>query len=56
MVSPDGLKLERMVFNGSIPGPLIEADWGDDLVIHVVNNIPDNGTAIHWHGSEQFQT
>lgn len=52
MVAPDGLKLERMVFNGSMPGPTIEADWGDEVVIHVTNNIPDNGTAVHWHGSE----
>lgn len=51
VMAPDGYQRESLVFNGSVPGPTIEADWGDDVVIHVVNNIPDNGTAIHWHGS-----
>lgn len=52
-MAPDGYQRESLVFNGSVPGPTIEADWGDDVVINVVNNIPDNGTAIHWHGSQQ---
>lgn len=51
-MAPDGYQRESLVFNGSVPGPTIEADWGDEVVIHVVNNIPDNGTAIHWHGSQ----
>lgn len=56
-VSPDGYLVEnKLVMNRSIPGPTIEADWGDQIIIHVVNNIPDNGTAIHWHGSEQQAT
>lgn len=55
VMAPDGYQRESLVFNGSVPGSTIEADWGDDVVIHVVNNIPDNGTAIHWHGSQQPQ-
>lgn len=43
-----------MTFNGTVPGPAIVADWGDNLVIHVTNNLPDNGTAIHWHGIRQL--
>lgn len=51
-VAPDGYEVERLVFNGTVPGPTIEADWGDEIIVHVTNNIPDNGTTIHWHGSE----
>jgi FtsP/CotA-like multicopper oxidase with cupredoxin domain len=32
-----------MVFNGSVPGPTIEADWGDEIVIHVTNSLAHNG-------------
>ncbi|KAH6695650.1 laccase precursor [Plectosphaerella plurivora] len=52
--APDGYKRTCMTFNGTIPGPLITADWGDNLVIHVTNNMKDNGTAIHWHGLRQL--
>ncbi|KAK0667502.1 multicopper oxidase-domain-containing protein [Cercophora samala] len=47
---PDGYSRTCMTFNGTIPGPTIFANWGDDLVIHVTNNMKDNGTAVHWHG------
>lgn len=39
-----------MTFNGTVPGPTIFADWGDELIIHVTNNMVNNGTSIHWHG------
>jgi FtsP/CotA-like multicopper oxidase with cupredoxin domain len=34
------------------PGPLIEANTGDQIVVKVTNNMV-NGTAIHWHGMYQ---
>lgn len=34
------------------PGPLIEANTGDQIVVHVTNNMV-NGTTIHWHGMHQ---
>jgi iron transport multicopper oxidase len=34
------------------PGPLVEANTGDRIVVKVTNNIV-NGTAIHWHGMFQ---
>jgi FtsP/CotA-like multicopper oxidase with cupredoxin domain len=43
-----------MTFNGTIPGPTLTADWGDTFVIHVTNNMQENGTAIHWHGLRQL--
>ncbi|KAI0834353.1 multicopper oxidase [Hypoxylon sp. FL0890] len=52
--SPDGYERPCMTFNGTVPGPLITADWGDDLVIHVTNNMKSNGTSVHWHGIRMF--
>ncbi|KAI0470081.1 Cupredoxin [Xylariaceae sp. FL0804] len=55
-LAPDGYERTVLVMNGSLPGPTIEADWGDELVIHVTNNMVENGTAIHWHGIRQLDT
>ncbi|KAK4124430.1 multicopper oxidase [Parathielavia appendiculata] len=48
--APDGYQRTCMTFNGTIPGPTIIADWGDEVIIHVTNNMANNGTSIHWHG------
>jgi FtsP/CotA-like multicopper oxidase with cupredoxin domain len=45
-----------LTVNGQIPGPTIEANWGDTLKITVKNNMKDNGTSIHWHGIRQLNT
>ncbi|KAL8790922.1 MAG: hypothetical protein Q9213_000347 [Squamulea squamosa] len=39
-----------------MPGPPIIADWGDDLVIHVTNNMQSMGTTVHWHGVRQLDS
>ncbi|KAM3504828.1 hypothetical protein MY11210_008207 [Beauveria gryllotalpidicola] len=56
--APDGF--ERIVYavNGSVPGPTIVADWGDNVVIHVTNSLYNakNGTSIHFHGVRQNWT
>ncbi|KAG8161366.1 hypothetical protein KVR01_009630 [Diaporthe batatas] len=54
--APDGVNTTCQTINGTIPGPLIMADWGDRLNIHVTNNLPVNGTAIHWHGIRQLNS
>jgi len=36
-------------FDGSVPGPLIEARVGDRLVVHFRNELPEP-TTVHWHG------
>ena len=54
--APDGYNRTCMTINGTMPGPTIIADWGDNLILHVTNNLPDNGTAIHWHGLHQFSS
>ncbi|CAK7238399.1 laccase, multicopper oxidase, benzenediol:oxygen oxidorectuctase [Sporothrix eucalyptigena] len=54
---PDGhVKDFVMLINGSLPGPVIQADWGDELSITVVNNLKENGTSMHWHGIRQLNT
>ncbi|SGY20472.1 BQ5605_C016g08067 [Microbotryum silenes-dioicae] len=49
MGSPDGFSKKMLVVNGMFPGPTIEANQGDRIVVNVTNKLP-NPTAIHWHG------
>ncbi len=37
------------VINGTIPGPTLQLREGDDVTIHVRNNLNED-TSIHWHG------
>ncbi|KAJ5318353.1 hypothetical protein N7476_004773 [Penicillium atrosanguineum] len=57
-IAPDGVPRFAMAVNGTIPGPTIFANWGDELVIHVTNHLQaaKNGTSIHWHGIRQHYT
>lgn len=58
VIAPDGYERDVLLVNGAFPGPLIEANWGDVIVVTVHNNItgPEEGTAIHWHGFLQHET
>jgi FtsP/CotA-like multicopper oxidase with cupredoxin domain len=56
ILAPDGVERQVLAFNGTVPGPTIIADWGDDIVIHVTNNLSVNGTSIHWHGIRQLNS
>lgn len=47
-ISP-GRRVRAMTYNGTVPGPLIEARVGDTLVVHFTNRL-DEPTTIHWHG------
>ncbi|KAF8525922.1 multicopper oxidase 2A [Hysterangium stoloniferum] len=53
--APDGVPRTMLVVNGMYPGPTIEANQADRLVVHVKNNLP-NATSIHWHGLFQNGT
>ncbi|KAL4780318.1 Cupredoxin [Aspergillus varians] len=55
IAAPDGVSRPAMAINGTIPGPTLYADWGDEVVIHVRNLLHEtlNGTSIHWHGIRQ---
>ncbi|GJU19354.1 laccase-12-like protein [Tanacetum coccineum] len=44
-----------MTVNGQLPGPTLEVNNGDSLVINVVNRAKENVT-IHWHGIRQITT
>ncbi|KAF9229757.1 multi-copper oxidase laccase-like protein [Gyrodon lividus] len=53
--SPDGVERPMLVVNRQFPGPLVEVNSGDDLVVNVFNKL-SNGTTIHWHGQLQNGT
>ena len=44
-----GVSTEAWTYNGTVPGPLIDANVGDRLVVHFRNELPEP-TTIHWHG------
>ncbi|OCK79607.1 multicopper oxidase [Lepidopterella palustris CBS 459.81] len=55
-LAPDGYDRIVLAVNGTVPGPTIEANWGDTVIIHVTNSLTNNGTGIHWHGVRQNRT
>jgi hypothetical protein len=50
--NPDGIFRPMILVNNMYPGPCIEANEGDTIVVHV-DNRASNATAIHWHGIYQ---
>lgn len=44
-----GRRVEVWAFNGSVPGPTIEARVGQRVRVRFTNNLPEP-TTIHWHG------
>jgi FtsP/CotA-like multicopper oxidase with cupredoxin domain len=52
VVNPDGVYRPMILINSQFPGPLIECNDGDKLVIEVENKSV-NSTAFHWHGLYQ---
>lgn len=53
--NPDGVYKPMLTINGQFPGPLIEVNEGDTIVVDV-QNLATNATAIHWHGLFQNGT
>ncbi|KAN0110207.1 multicopper oxidase [Hyaloscypha variabilis] len=53
--NPDGVYRHMLMINGQFPGPLIEANEGDTLIIEVENQ-SENATSIHFHGIYQNGT
>nr|AAS21661.1 multicopper oxidase 2A-I8 splice variant [Phanerodontia chrysosporium] len=53
--APDGVSKPMLVVNGMYPGPTIEVNQGDRIVVNVTNLL-ENRTTIHWHGLFQNQT
>jgi FtsP/CotA-like multicopper oxidase with cupredoxin domain len=44
-----GMPTRAWGYNGRIPGPVIEAQIGDVVEVHLHNSLPEP-TMIHWHG------
>lgn len=55
-VAPDGIERIAFLINGQMPGPPIEANWGDTIVVKVNNKLTANGTSIHFHGIRQLNS
>lgn len=53
--NPDGVYRPMILINNQFPGPLVEANDGDMLVVHIANR-GVNATAIHFHGMYQNGT
>jgi FtsP/CotA-like multicopper oxidase with cupredoxin domain len=53
--NPDGIYRPMILVNNQFPGPLVEVNEGDTIVVHVENQAV-NATAIHWHGIYQKGT
>ncbi|KAH0309446.1 putative multicopper oxidase, type 1, partial [Aureobasidium melanogenum] len=55
--NPDGNgAIECFLINGQQPGPVITANWGDQVVINVKNSLQNNGSSFHWHGVRQLNS
>lgn len=54
--APDGFTRQVIGINGQWPCPPIEANVGDQVVVHVTNNLGSQSTGLHFHGLSQFGT
>ena len=45
----DGIGFDAMLYNGVFPGPLLQAEVGDEVIVHFTNAL-DEPTTVHWHG------
>ncbi|KAH3986661.1 hypothetical protein HBH70_009510 [Parastagonospora nodorum] len=53
--NPDGVYRPMVLINATFPGPMIECNEGDEIIVHV-HNRGVNATSIHWHGLYQNGT
>ncbi len=44
-----GRTVRAYTYNGTVPGPMLEGNVGDTVIVHFTNRLPDP-TTIHWHG------
>lgn len=44
-----GVMTDAFAYNGHIPGPTLELQEGDKVIIHFTNKLPE-ATTVHWHG------
>ncbi|KAH8913688.1 multicopper oxidase [Atractiella rhizophila] len=53
--APDGYSRNLITINGLTPGPLIEANVGDTVIVNITNTLASS-TSVHWHGMYQNST
>ena len=46
----EGGPTDLYTLNGLYPGPTIELDRGDELLVRMENRLPDQDLILHWHG------
>ncbi|RTE82882.1 hypothetical protein BHE90_002631 [Fusarium euwallaceae] len=58
LVALDGVERPAQAINGTIPGPTLFADWGDQVIVHLKSNLEGstNGSSFHFHGTHQNYT
>jgi FtsP/CotA-like multicopper oxidase with cupredoxin domain len=44
-----GTTTSVLAYNGALPGPLLKAKVGDEVIVHFTNNLSEP-TTVHWHG------
>src|SRR5689334_3156845 len=44
-----GVVTDAFAYNGRIPGPTLQLQEGDRVIIHFTNKLPE-ATTVHWHG------
>jgi hypothetical protein len=54
--APDGYPRPVIGINGKWPCPLLEANVGDIVIVHVDNQLGNETTGIHFHGINQLGT
>lgn len=54
--APDGYSRPVIGINGVWPCPLLEANVGDTVIVHVDNKLGNETTGIHFHGINQKGT
>ncbi|KAL8129530.1 hypothetical protein V2J09_018685 [Rumex salicifolius] len=54
--APDCFRRAVLTVNGQTPGPTIQAQEGDTVVVEVMNGMLTENLAIHWHGIRQACT
>lgn len=48
-VEIDGKQVAMRGYNGLVPGPMLKAKVGDEVIVHFTNSLSE-ATTIHWHG------
>lgn len=52
--APDGYSRPVIGINGQWPCPILQANVGDTVVVHLHNNLGNETTGLHFHGIRQY--